>query len=114
VVELLEVTSLTTASTRRAEKTRADDAWRCADASACRAYQRASWNDSVRPGYRAHAACSPAVSQRPGGVWQSAHRGGGSGRRVLGPLARPITRLELSVLSASLLAPMPAAQPPPR
>jgi hypothetical protein len=33
---------------------------------------------------------------------------------VLGPLARPITRLEPSVLSASLLGSMPAAEPPPR
>jgi hypothetical protein len=37
-----------------------------------------------------------------------------SGRRVLGPLARPITRLEPAVPSASALASRPAAQPPPR
>ncbi len=36
------------------------------------------------------------------------------GRRGLGPLARPIPRLEPTVLSASPLASMPAAQPPPR
>ncbi len=35
-------------------------------------------------------------------------------RRVLGPLARPIPRLEPTVPSASELASGPAAQPPPR
>ncbi len=35
-------------------------------------------------------------------------------RRVLGPLARPITRLEPTRAPASELACAPAAQPPPR
>ncbi len=37
-----------------------------------------------------------------------------SERRVLGPLARPIMRLEPTAPSASKLASGPAAQPPPR
>jgi len=36
------------------------------------------------------------------------------GRRELGPLARPIPRLEPTAPSASPLAAVPAAQPPPR
>jgi len=48
-----------------------------AGASACRAYQLALWTDSVRRGDTAHALWSPAASQRLGGAWQSAHRGGG-------------------------------------
>ncbi|MFQ5696080.1 MAG: hypothetical protein ACE5HB_08835, partial [Terriglobia bacterium] len=50
------------------------------------------------------------------GLWlarPSAHRGGGY-RRMLGPLARPITRLEPTRAPASPLACAPAAQPPPR
>ena len=35
-------------------------------------------------------------------------------RRMVGPLARPITRLEPTRASASALACAPAAQPPPR
>ena len=60
----------------------------------------------------------PAAHERltapSAGATQSAHRGGGSGHRVLGPLARPITRLEPTRASASPLASVPAAQPPPR
>ena len=48
------------------------------------------------------------------GARQSAHQGGGVGRRVLGPLARPITRLEPTRALASKLAVARAAQPPPR
>jgi hypothetical protein len=87
---------------------------RCADASA----RRAQWwtRDSnpvglveVRqPGRPLEPATGPAAlsSRRIGAA--------ASGRRGLGPLARPIPRLEPTVLSASPLASMPAAQPPPR
>jgi hypothetical protein len=87
---------------------------RCADASAGRACQRASWNDSGSRDDTPHARRCTAASQRPGGAKQSAHRGGGTERRVLEPLARPITRLEAARASASPLASAPAAQPPPR
>ena len=45
---------------------------------------------------------------------QLAHRRGGTGRRVLGPLARPITRMQPPRASASELALACAALPPPR
>jgi hypothetical protein len=45
---------------------------------------------------------------------QLAHRRGGTGRRVLGPLARPITRMQPPRASASELALACAAHPPPR
>jgi hypothetical protein len=48
------------------------------------------------------------------GARQSVHRGGGTERRALGSLARPITRLEPEAPSASALASVSAAQPPPR
>ncbi len=61
---------------------------------------------------------SPAADNRlaadRAGAKQSAHRGGGGTRRVLGPLARPIPRLEPTAPSTSPLAFGPAAQPPPR
>lgn len=57
---------------------------RCADTSACRACQRARWNGSVRHGDTDHALWSTAASQRPGGAWQSAHRGGGTEGRPVG------------------------------
>jgi len=61
---------------------------------------------------------SPAANGRltadSAGARQSAHRGGGSGHRVLGPLARPITRMQPPQASASELALARAADPPPR
>jgi hypothetical protein len=50
---------------------------------------------------------------RPPGARQLAHPGGGTGRRVLGPLARPIPRWEPSVSSGSQYVSWPAAQPLP-
>jgi len=59
--------------------THAAQASRCADASACRASQRAVCTGSVRCGEPSNTRWSLAVSQRPGGAKQSAHRGGGLG-----------------------------------
>jgi hypothetical protein len=55
----------------------AADAERYPDARSRRAPQRTPVGDSSRPGDTSHAGCSMAASQRPGGAWQAAHRGGG-------------------------------------
>ncbi len=87
---------------------------RCAAASARRAEGRTSSSQTVelltesRPLAPWKPLTGPAaLSSRRIGAAAFGHRG-------LGPLARPIPRLEPTVLSASPLASMPAAQPPPR
>jgi hypothetical protein len=92
----------------------AADAERCADASARRAHEWTRDSNPVglvegrQPGHPLEPATGPAaLSRRRIGA-------AASGRRGLGPLARPIPRLEPTVLSARALAVESAAQPPPR
>ncbi len=90
---------------------RATDPRRCADARGRRSGPIGGDRAFPHPcGWRlmgAYSLTAPALrSRRIGAAAQ--------GRRVLGPLARPIPRLEPTVPSASKLAYWPAAQPPPR
>ena len=71
---------------------------------------RVTLGDSISPRLVAHERLTAPSA----GATQLAHRSGGSGHRVLGPLARPITRMQPAVAPASPLAVSPAADPPPR
>jgi hypothetical protein len=95
--------------------------------SAASAARRLARRCADARGRRCGPVRGPRVAPHPLGRWLTiawprtapALRGrrigaAAQGRRVLGPLARPITRLEPSVPSASKLASWPAAQPPPR
>jgi len=68
------------------------------------------------------ATCAPRTATRgprglqpPRAALSSGNRAGAAARYCpLGPLARPITRMEPAVARASPLAVLPAADPPPR